>query len=175
MKSFLNYLGGKSRLVKTIVPRIPEHECYCEVFGGAGWVLFGKEERVSKSEILNDVNSELVTLYRVIALHLDEFIRYLRWILVARDEYERFKREDPQNLTDIQRAVRFYFLLRQGYAGKVTSHSFAVAPSGRPTLNLLRVEEELSAAHLRLSRVYIENRPYEKLIRQHDRPGTFFY
>ena len=42
--SLLKYVGGKSRLAKTIVPRIPEHSCYCEVFAGAAWILFKKEE-----------------------------------------------------------------------------------------------------------------------------------
>ncbi len=40
---------------------------------------------------------------------------------------------------------------------------------------LLRVEEELSAIHLRLARVYIENKHYEDLIPCFDRPDTFFY
>lgn len=175
MRSFLSYFGGKSRLVKTLLPLIPPHTGYVEVFSGAAWLLFAKPEEISKSEIINDINSELVTLYRVVQNHLDEFVRYLRWILVARDEFERFKREDARNLTDIQRAVRYFYLLRMGYAAKVKSHHFAVAPSDRPALNLLRLEEDLSAAHLRLSRVYIENLPYEKLIPRHDREGTFFY
>jgi hypothetical protein len=45
-------------------------------------ILFTKEE--SKVEILNDINVNLVTLYRVVKHHLEEFIRYLKWILVAR-------------------------------------------------------------------------------------------
>lgn len=46
----------------------------------------------------------------------------------------------------------------------------------RPTkLNLLRIEEYLSAAHLRLARVYVECLPYSELINRYDGPGTFFY
>jgi len=91
MNSILNYMGGKSLLTRKIIPLVPPHECYCEVFAGAAWLLFRKEE--SKVEIINDINSDLVTLYRVIKLHLDEFIRYLRWLLVSRDEFTRFKKE----------------------------------------------------------------------------------
>jgi len=173
MRSFLSYLGGKSLLSKKIIPLIPPHTCYCEVFAGAAWLLFKKEE--SKAEILNDINIDLVTLYRVVKNHLDEFIRYLRWILVARDEFERFKAERPEALTDIQRAVRFYYLIRAGYGGKIPSPTFSVSPTRWPRLNLLRIEEELSAVHLRLSRVYIENMGYEALIPRYDRQGTFFY
>jgi DNA adenine methylase len=111
----------------------------------------------------------------VVKLHLEEFIRYLKWILVARDEFERFKLENPETLTDIQKAVRFYFLLKSGYAARIENHSFNIATTSRPRLNLLRIEEELSAVHLRLSRVYVENRPYDNIINRFDKPDTFFY
>jgi DNA adenine methylase len=173
MKSFLSYMGGKSLLAGKIVEKMPEHTCYCEVFAGAAWLLFRKEE--SKVEIINDINTDLVTLYRVVKNHLEEFIRYLKWILVARDEFHRFKAEKPETLTDIQRAVRFYYLLKTGYASRIKNPSFSVAPTGQPRFNLLRIEEELSAVHLRLARVYIENMHYADLIRRFDRPETLFY
>jgi DNA adenine methylase len=159
-KSFLSYLGGKSLLANKIIPLIPEHVCYCEVFAGAAWLLFKKEE--SEVEILNDINT-------------DEFVRYLRWLLVSRDEFARFKAESPETLTDIQRAVRFYYLLRNGYAAKVDRPTFSIGPTNPPRFNLLRIEEDLSAAHLRLSRVYIENLHFQKIIERFDRPATFFY
>ncbi|MRR15384.1 MAG: DNA adenine methylase [Deltaproteobacteria bacterium] len=173
MNSFLSYLGGKSLLANKIIPKMPEHTCYCEVFAGAAWLLFKKEE--SQVEIINDINTDLVTLYRVVKHHLEEFVRYLKWILVARDEFARFKIEAPEALTDVQRAVRFYYLLRAGYGGKAYKPSFNINTTRRSGFNLLRLEEELSAVHWRLSNVYIENKPYQKLIEQHDKAHTFFY
>jgi len=173
MKSFLSYLGGKSLLATKIIPKIPPHTCYCEVFAGAAWLLFKKEE--SQIEIINDINTDLVTLYRVVKHHLEEFIRYLKWILVARDEFERFKKENPETLTDIQRSVRFYYLLKTGYSSRIDNPSFSISTVRRSNFNLLRVEEELSAAHLRLARVYIENMHYEDFIHRFDKPHTFFY
>jgi DNA adenine methylase len=166
-------MGGKSLLTKKIISRMPAHNCYCEVFAGAAWLLFRKEE--SQVEIINDINTDLVTLYRVVKLHLEEFIRYLKWILVARDEFDRMKKENPDTLTDIQRAVRFYYILKSSYAARLQNPSFNIAVSSPPRLNLLRIEEELSAVHLRLSRVYIENRPYDAIIKRFDRPDTLFY
>lgn len=174
MKSFLSYFGGKSLLAEKIASKMPPHKCYCEVFAGAAWVLFRKEEE-AEVEIINDINVELVTLYRVVKNHLDEFIRYFRWILVARDEFERFKKEPPETLTDIQRAARFYYLLKNGFSSRVPNPSFSINTTRRANFNLLRIEEELSAAHLRLSRVYIENLHYEAFIKRFDRPHTFFY
>jgi len=175
MRSFLAYMGGKSLLAKKIVPMIPEHQCYVEVFAGAAWMLFKKDEAISHVEIINDINADLITLYRVVKHHLEEFIRYFKWILVSRDEFNRFRIEEPESLTDIQRAVRFYYLLKLGYAARIKDPSFSVAPTSKPRLNLLRIEEELSAVHLRLSRVYIENKAYSEVIRRFDKPSTFFY
>lgn len=45
MNSFIGWIGGKNHLKKQIISLIPENiERYIEVFGGAGWVLFGKEQ-----------------------------------------------------------------------------------------------------------------------------------
>lgn len=172
-KSFLLYFGGKSLLAKKIIPLFPEHRCYCEVFAGAAWMLFKKDE--SSVEIINDINKDLTTLYLVVKYHLEEFIRSFKWMLVSRDEFNHIKQEHPDTLTDIQRAVRFYYLLRAGYGGRVNNSTFSVSHTKASNLNLLRIEEELSAAHLRLSRVYVENMPYDKLIPRHDGPDTFFY
>jgi len=175
MNSLLAYMGGKSLLARKIIPKIPEHKCYVEVFAGAAWLLFKKEETTSDVEIINDINLDLVTLYRVVKHHLEEFIRYFKWILVSRDEFYRFRKEDPETLTDIQKAVRFYYLLKLGYAARIKDPSFSIATTSKPRLNLLRIEEELSAVHLRLSRVYIENRSYAAVFTRFDKPDTFFY
>lgn len=175
MKSFLAYMGGKSLLAGKIVPMIPAHRCYVEVFAGAAWLLFKKDEDTSEVEIINDINKDLVTLYRVVKNHLDEFIRYFRWALIARDEFARIRAENPESLTDIQRAARFYYLLKAGFAARITGPTISVATSSRPRLNLLRIEEELSEIHLRLSRVYIENRGYADILTRLDKPDTFFY
>lgn len=172
-KSFLSWVGGKARLADKIIPLIPDHTCYCEVFAGAAWLLFKKPE--SRSEVVNDINVDLVTLYRVVQNHLDEFVRYFRWAIVAREEFERLHRVDPGTLTDIQRAARFYYLIRNGFSSKVGSTTFGISTTSGPKLNLLRIEEELSAAHLRLARVYIENLPFLDLLDRYDRPHTFFY
>lgn len=172
-KSFLSWVGGKSLLAGKIIPLMPDHKCYCEVFAGAAWMLFKKEE--SQVEVINDINLDLVTLYRVIQHHLEEFMRYFKWVLVSREEFERLKRVDPSTLTDIQRAARFYYLIRTRFSSNLNSPSLGVSTHRGPKLNLMRIEEDLSAAHLRLTRVYIENLPFEKLIDRYDRAHTFFY
>jgi len=172
-KSPLAWVGGKSKLTSTIIPLIPKHTCYVEVFAGAAWVLFRKEQ--SKVEVINDINGDLITLYRVIQNHLEEFVRYYKWSLVSREEFQRLQRVDETTLTDIQRAARFYYLVKNAFGAKIVGQSFGVANTSKPRLNLLRLEEDLSEAHMRLSRVSIENLPYDQLIKRYDGKDVFFY
>ena len=44
-----------------------------------------------------------------------------------------------------------------------------------PPINLLRIEEELSAAHLRLINVTVENLPWYDYIDRYEGPETLFY
>ena len=173
LKSPLAWLGGKSRLADQIIQRIPAHTAYVEVFAGAAWVLFKKPE--SKVEIINDINGELVTLYRCVKHHLPALVEQFRWMLIARDEFDRFMQTPADTLTDIQRAARFYYLSKNAFGARVRSPTFGIAATGAPRLNLLRMEEDLSEAHLRLSRVFIESKPYQAIIERFDKPGTFFY
>jgi DNA adenine methylase len=175
MNSFLAYLGGKSSLSRKIIPLIPEHHAYVEVFAGAAWLLFRKPPEISSSEIINDINKDLITLYRVVKNHFEEFIRTFKWLLISRDEYERLKSLPAESLTDIQRAARFYYLIRLNYGARVDSFNFSVSYQRRPHINLLRIEEGLSEAHIRLSNVFVENMPYQNIIERYDRPETFFY
>ena len=113
MNSPLNYLGGKSRLADRIVSIIPEdHVCYCEPFCGAAWVFFRKEP--SKVEVINDMDGELVTFWRVIQNHLEEFLRYYRFALVSRSLFDLASKLMPETLTDVQRAVQVFLPSENG-------------------------------------------------------------
>ena len=174
MKSPLVYVGGKSILSKQIIPMIPQHSIYCEVFAGAGWIFFKKEP--AKNEILNDLDSDLISFYRILQNHLEEFLRQFKWLLQSREWFDDWKDQlDGRGLTDIQRAARYYYLQRLCFGGKVSSRNFGVSPERPRRINLVRLEEELSEVHLRLSGVVIENLSWENFISRYDRPGTFFY
>ena len=53
--------------------------------------------------------------------------------------------------------------------------TFGTSTTGGLRLNLLRIEEDLSQAHLRLSRTAIEHLPWDECVRRYDRPHTLFY
>lgn len=165
--------GGKRRLLKHILPLIPEHTCYVEAFCGGAAFRFAKAP--SKVEIINDVHSELVRLYRCLQHHLDEFVRQFRWALTSREMFRWAQLQHTDPLTDIQRAARFYYLQKLSFGSKIAGQTFGVSATTPARLNLLRIEEELSEAHLRLTRVVVEHLPWQEIVERYDRPETFFF
>ncbi len=165
--------GGKRRLAKHILPLFPPHQCYVELFAGGAALFFLRPER-AKCEVLNDINGELVNLYRVVQHHAEEFVRQFNWSLSARDQFEWHKAQPLDQLTDIQRAVRFYFLQQHAFGGKVAGQTFGTSATGQPA-SLINIHEKLAAARERLSGVYIEHLPWIECARRYDREHTFFY
>ena len=167
------WIGGKRRLASQILAVFPDHTCYVEPFCGAAAIFFSKEP--VKAEVLNDINGDLVNLYRVVQHHLEEFVRQFRWALSSRQLFEWAKITQPTTLTDIQRAARFFYLQKLAFGGKVDGQTFGTATTAPARLNLLRIEEDLSAAHLRLNAVTVENLPWATCLERYDRPHTLVY
>lgn len=173
MGSLIPYFGGKTRLAKTIIKKMPEHACYVEVFAGAAAVFFGKEQ--SKTEVINDLDKELITLYRAVQNHPEELHRQFKNALVAREEFNRQMQANPETLTDIQRAARYLYLQRTCYGGRVHQRTFGTVTVGKPRLNLFTLEAALEDAWRRLAQVLIECMDFRELIPRYDRPHTLFY
>ncbi|MDR2710722.1 MAG: DNA adenine methylase [Burkholderiales bacterium] len=167
------WLGGKRRLADRLIPLFPTHECYVELFCG-GAALYFLRPVPAKVEILNDVNGELINLYRVVQHHLEEFVRQFKWALSSREIFRWQQITPTEALTDIQRAARFFYLQHHAFGGKVAGQSFGTATTATP-INLCRIEESLSAAHLRLTGTVIENLPWQECLSRYDRAHTFFY
>ncbi|MFO5783418.1 DNA adenine methylase, partial [Klebsiella pneumoniae] len=87
-----------------------------------------------------------VNLYRVVQHHLEEFVRQFKWALSSRQVFKWLQETRVETLTDIQRAARFYYLQQSAFGGRVDGQSYGTATTQPPGLNLLRIEEALSAA-----------------------------
>ncbi|MDP3519812.1 MAG: DNA adenine methylase [Hydrogenophaga sp.] len=166
------WLGGKRRLADTLIPRFPAHTCYVEVFAGGAALYFLRHP--AEVEVINDVNGDLVNLYRVVQRHLEEFVRQFKWALSSRQVFKWLQDTRPETLTDIERAARFYYLQHQAFGGRVEGQTWGTATTA-PAVNLLRIEESLSAAHLRLASAYIEQLDWAACIDRYDRPHSLFY
>jgi len=166
------WIGGKRRLADRLIPQFPPHSCYVEVFAGGAALYFLRPP--ADVEVINDINGDLVNLYRVVKSHLEEFVRQFKWALSSREIFKWTQDTPPETLTDIQRAARFFYLQQHCFGGKVEGQTWGTATT-TPAINLLRLEENLSAAHLRLASSFIENLDWAKCIERYDRPHTFFY
>ena len=173
MAALIPYFGGKSRLAKTIISRFPGHTCYVEVFAGAANVLFAKA--AEGTEVINDLDRDLITLYRAVKHHPEELHRQFKYVLVSRDEFDRLMRIDPDTLTDIQRAARYLYLQRMCYGGRSQGRTFGTSTTSLPGLNLFTLQRLLEDAWLRLAQVTIECLDFRNLIPRYDREHTFFY
>ncbi|MGE8163016.1 DNA adenine methylase [Paraburkholderia sp. NPDC080076] len=167
------WIGGKRRLADHLIPRFPKHECYVEVFAGGAALYFLRPP--AAVEVINDINGDLINLYRVVQHHLEEFVRQFKWALTSRQVFKWLQDTVPETLTDIQRAARFYYLQHNCFGAKVEGQSFGTATTSPPGLNLLRLEETLSAAHLRLSNTFVEHLDWKTCLERYDRPHTLFY
>ena len=143
----MSWIGGKKALRELIVRLFPlYYERYIEVFGGGGWVLFHKPPG-NDFEVYNDFNGLLVNLYRCVRDKPEELMEALRYVLNAREDFDRIRsalaRDSPAS--DVQRAAWFYQLIRYSYASGLTSFgsqpTICVATfrsSSRPTGGLPR-------------------------------------
>lgn len=168
------WVGGKRRLADRLIRLMPPHTCYVEAFCG-GAALYFRRPEPAEVEVLNDANGELINLYRVVQHHPEEFMRQFKWALSSRQVFKWLKDTRTETLTDIQRAARFFYLQQHAFGGKVAGQSFGTSTTS-PPVNLMRIEERLSAAHLRLaSGTIIEHLPWQECVKRYDRPHTFFY
>jgi DNA adenine methylase len=178
INSPFKWVGGKSRLRKQIISLLPKHTCYVEPFAGAAWVLFSKPR--SDVEVLNDIDQELVTFFRVVKEKPEELIASFEWELVSRAEFERLASLNPAELTDVQRAHRFYYLIMAGWGGELKYPRFQTSISdgghGNRLIGALKtLKERLAPVHERLKTVIIENLEWQKCIDRYDRINTVMY
>lgn len=172
MNPIIPWIGGKRRLADVLIPRFPAHSCYVEVFAGGAALYFLRPP--ADVEVINDINGDVINLYRVVKNHLEEFVRQFKYALSSRQVFKWLQNTPGETLTDIQRAARFFYLQQHAFGGKVDGQNWGTATTA-PPVNLLRIEENLSAAHLRLAQAYIENLDWAACVARYDRPHTFFY
>lgn len=175
MKSPIKWVGGKSKLVDKLIPLVPKHKCYVEVFGGAGWMLFAKEP--SRVEILNDFDSNLMNFWSVVKNAPDQFLRSFQYTLVSRETFDEYKRRYKQNdfEDNIEKAHVFYYLVHSSFASDMKSPVFGTKCQSRNGLRLEEIDKSILGAYKRLQKVAIENKSFEDIFKIYDSEDTFFY
>lgn len=183
MKNIIKYYGAKTNLLKYILPLIPQHEAYLELFVGGASVLFAKEP--AKIETINDIDSELVNLYYVIktpseALGLSEMINTTLHSRSQHQEALRLWREkDKTNQSKVVRAWVIWVLSNMSFVAGI-GKGFAFEKKGmRTTLDINRKREYYTKHYLkvckRLENTQIECLDCLKCIDYYDYEKLFIY
>jgi DNA adenine methylase len=170
------YLGSKGRLAPWIASLLPPHRTYVEAFAGSAAVLFAKPP--SPTEILNDRDGDLVSLFRVLRDRGPELARALHHTPYARAELAAATLDDP-DLDDLERARRVFVRLNMT-VGKTLRRStgFAAAYNTNGADHAHKfasLVEHLDAAAGRLRRVIIECRPAVEVIAKYGAPDAVLY
>lgn len=168
--------GGKFRLSKRIINKIEQiqHKIYAEPFVGMGGI-FLRRTQIPKAEIINDINGELVNLYRIVRRYPNTLYKETEFMFASRQEFERLLKTQPETLTDIERAARFLYLQNQAFGGKVTGQSFGVSIDRPARFDFVKLNDRIRAVGERLASVTIERQDFETFIKRYDTKDTLFY
>lgn len=173
----MRYFGGKWRLAPWIISHFPPHRIYCEAFGGGASVLLQKPR--AYGEIYNDLDSEIVNVFRVLQKHHRSFKKVIDLTPFSRDEYELSMTETENELERARRTIIRSFMgfgsdsttsrNKSGFrnnsnrAGTTPAHDWASWPG------------QIEAFHERLRGVVIENRDALQVMDSQDSPHTLHY
>jgi len=118
--SIAPFFGGKKFMLKHLAMLVPPHEVYVEVFGGMAAFLLNKPR--SKPEVYNDIDGDLVNVFKVIRDRWEEFVERYMWLIPSKQLYiemrdKWLRGEKPRDL--VERAAWFVFLHRLAYGGSL--------------------------------------------------------
>ncbi len=204
LNSLISWIGGKKSLREIIYKKFPQnYGRYIEVFGGGGWVLFGKAPE-KNLEVYNDFNQNLTNMFQVVRDKPLAFIKELGYLplngrylfqlykeIINKDHIDEKNIDDEmirvnEFFTDIQQKElkelwkkdkELYDVKRAVIFFKLIRYSYASgcrAYGGNP------YDVRKAFAHVwrisdRLANTVIENKDFEALICQYDRVDAFFY
>jgi DNA adenine methylase len=175
VKPLVAYHGGKGRLAEWIVGLLPPHRIYIEPFAGSAAVLLAKP--VATHEILNDLDRNAVTFYRVLRDRPEDLELACRLTPYARDEFLAGDLHDD-GISDLEWARRWWLRTSQSFnhtAGRQTGWATSVNRGSNSARTVLNRLERFAPAVERLSHVVIENRDAVDVITQYSKPDAVIY
>jgi len=174
-RPIVRYHGGKWILAPWIISHFPPHRCYVEPFGGGGSVLLRKSR--SYAEVYNDLDSEIVNLFRVARDFGVELKKKLELTPFSRlefvDSYQ--KSEDPIEQARKTIARAFMGFGSNAHNKKTGFRSNSNRSGTTPAHDWKNYPEAFNAIIERLRGVVIENRKAWDVMMAHDEVTTLHY
>lgn len=176
MNAVLRYPGSKWRIADFIISHFPEHHSYLEPFFGSGAVLFNKS--ASNIETINDLNGDVVNLFRVIREAPEKLAKQVALTPHSRSEYEAAWRNNPMD--EIEKARLFLIKSLQGHGFRSNEKTgWKNDVIGRERSYTVKYWNDLPngivKAAKRLKQVQIEQMDARELIKRFNHPGVLIY
>lgn len=172
----LHYPGSKWSMADWIISYMPSHATYLEPYFGSGAVFFNKQP--SALETINDLDGDVVNLFRIIRDRPDELSHLVRWTPYSREEYYN-SYQTCGELNELERARRFLircWMARGAKTSDRTGWRHIIDHNGpRPVRQWNEVPEKIIEVTDRLKGVQLEQQPAVKLIERHNRDDVLVY
>lgn len=161
-----------------IASLLPAHRTYVEPFGGAAAVLFTKAP--ATLEVYNDVNSGLITFFRVLRDQPEQLARALRFSPYSREEFTLCVQTWEEIEDDVERARRWYVRCRQAFAASAATVGWGYERTGATrggtrSGSFATSVEALERFAERFRRVQVEHLDWRAVLRRYDGPAACFY
>ena len=176
LKTPITYYGGKQKLCKTILEKIPTHQLYCESFVGGGAIFFAKQP--SPVEVINDVNGELINFYKVVQRDFVSLEKEIRISLHSRTMHRQASvvYNNPDMFNDIRRAWAVWVLAHMSFSSMLDGSFGYDKKRGTTSKKIEHARDSFSEElAIRLQEVQIECTDAIRIIESRDTPDSFFY
>ena len=172
----LHYPESKWSLADWIISHMPPHTTYLEPYFGSGAVFFNKEP--SPLETINDLDGDVVNLFRVIRDRPEELARMVYWTPYSRQEYYNSYQLGGE-LDELERARRFLvrcWMARGAKTSDRTGWKNHIQTEGTIGAKYwVGIPERILAIAERLRGVQIENQSATELIQRYKRADVLIY
>jgi DNA adenine methylase len=168
VRPFLKWPGGKYRLISILKSYLPKQGCLIEPFVGAGALFLNTEHQ---QVVLNDINVDLINLYKQIQTTPDKFIKEAKRFFHTKHNNERsyYRHRTRFNESDdpFERSTLFLYLNRHGYNGlcRYNLKGFYNVPFGAYKQPYFP-HDELEAFYLRTQTAKLHCESYVSLLNQ---------
>ena len=174
-KPILKWAGGKSQLLKELLPRIPAYQGkYIEPFfgGGALYLALQPDEAV-----IADSNPEIINVYRQVALDVDAVIERLKVYENTKEMFYEVRALDWEDLPQDEAAARTIYLNKTCFNGlyRVNKKGQFNTPYGRYKNPVICDEVLLREASEVLKKALIVCGDYLDVLREYAKPGDFIF
>jgi len=171
----LHYPGSKWSMAEWIIEHMPPHQTYLEPFFGSGAVFFNKPP--SPLETINDIDGDVVNLFRVIRDRPEELARLVYWTPYSREEY--YASYDMDGADELERARRFLvrcWMARGAKTSDRTGWRHIIDHSGPSVVKWWNeLPGKIAEIAERLKNVQLEQQPAIQLIQRYKRPDVLIY